>query len=98
VLAEAVRVSVGLLRARGPTSSVDPDKHAAGAHLCASAILSLALLQGCAALPSLADRTVSMRLQDTGGSTLGRSIAPLARAHAGTAIGSSTSEPLIAMK
>ena len=86
MLAEAcVRVSVGLLQARAAPGSADPDRHAAGAHLwaSASAILALALLQGCAALPSLADRTVSMRLQDTGGSTLGRSITPLAQAHAG---------------
>src|SRR3954463_9211302 len=38
---------------------------------------------GLCGLPSLADRTVSVRLQDTGGSTLGRSITPLTRAHAG---------------
>ena len=51
--------------------------------LWASAILGLALLQGCTALPSLADRTASMRLQNTADSTLGRSVAPLAQAHPG---------------
>ena len=52
-------------------------------YLFAFAITTLALLQGCTSLPSLADRTHSTRLQDTADSRLGRSITPLVQAHAG---------------
>ena len=47
------------------------------------AIATFALLQGCASLPSLADRPVSSRLHDTADSRLGRVITPLAQAHPG---------------
>ena len=40
-------------------------------------------LQGCAQLPPQTDRTVSVALQDTGGTRLGRIVEPLARAHPG---------------
>ena len=56
--------------------------HPAMRFLSASVITTLALLQGCT-LPSLDDRTVSVRLQDTDESRLGRSIAPLAQANPG---------------
>src|SRR6478752_10782042 len=51
--------------------------------LLASAIVTLALSQGCTFLPPLDGRTISNRLQNTAESRLGRSIAPLAEAHPG---------------
>ena len=51
--------------------------------LLASAIVTLALSQGCTFLPPLDGRTISTRLQNTAESRLGRSIAPLAEAHPG---------------
>jgi len=47
------------------------------------ALVALAQLQGCAPLPPLEDRLTSVRLCDTEDTSLGRSIAPLARSHAG---------------
>ena len=47
------------------------------------ALVALAQLQGCAPLPPLEDRVSSVRLRDTDDTSLGRSIAPLARSHAG---------------
>ena len=47
-------------------------------------IMAVLLLQGCAALPSLNDRTVSTAFQDTFDTHLGRTVAPLTQAHPGT--------------
>jgi len=51
--------------------------------LSVSAIMTVALLQGCASLPSLDDRPTSIRLHDTADSGLGRLITPLGHAHPG---------------
>lgn len=46
-------------------------------------IVVASLLQGCASLPSLADRSLSTILRDTAGTRLGQSITPLTQAHVG---------------
>ena len=51
--------------------------------LSVSAIMTVALLQGCASLPSLDDRPTSIRLHDTADSGLGRLITPLGHTHPG---------------
>ncbi len=52
--------------------------------LRALAIVALSSLQACAELPSLDHRHASTALQDTEGTRLGRTLAPMRQAHAGS--------------